>query len=650
MIMHESKKRFISIKFKLYSMFLVIISFYSVAIIFTMIVIIKNGMEPQMVKHAYTTITSTAVIFLILCLLIWSLFIKQVLLKPLLNLQILMARMENGEFAIRGKVLSNDEIGALMTALNNSAEKIRVMMERIYETAAVLNRSSDVLADVADSVAATSEEMSAKASLANAAVEEITSNIDSTAVASSETSQNINGIASAVQEMSTTINNLASAAEETSAGVGQVSSFVEQISGSINSVSRSTKEVSTSVSSVATAVMEITISLGEINSNCERSINITIDAEARTKETNEIIGKLNDLSRHIGKIVNVINDIADQTNMLALNAAIEAASAGDAGRGFAVVANEVKELARQTAISTVEIGQQIEAMQWNMSTAVKAVERITGVIEEITEITNTIAQAVTEQSSSVGDISSAVVGAAEKVDLITGEIEDIAQNSLAVASSAVEASKGVGEIARSTSELSVASTEVTRNTEKARCKVEEVACAAMEVAREAIEIYRSTSEINEASKETASGAMKTSVASKELAGVAKNLEGLVKDFINEKVKRLMRVLKEESVNSKVVIMDAREHKKILLDLMKRQTEFEAVWTNRMDGTFIFSEPPAGLSNAKERDWWRQASEGNEYVSKIYISVITQKPCMTLSMPIQDRFGRVIGVMGADVRL
>lgn len=88
-------------------------------------------------------------------------------------------------------------------------------------------------------------------------------------------------------------------------------------------VSDSAKTVSNSVNNVVTAVKEINISLNEVSKNCEKSMQITKDAEVRAKDTNHIIETLNNTSKQISKIVNVINDIADQTNMLALNACFE---------------------------------------------------------------------------------------------------------------------------------------------------------------------------------------------------------------------------------------------------------------------------------------------------------------------------------------
>ena len=206
---------------------------------------------------------------------------------------------------------------------------------------------------------------------------------------------------------------------------GNIAEMVNQNAEGVEGVSSSFNDVTSSINSVATAIQQIDLSLHEVNKKCERSILITTDADLKAKDTNVIIEKLSVSSKQIGKVINVINDLADQTNMLALNAAIEAAGAGESGKGFAIVANEVKELAKQTADATNEISQQIMDMQNNMSEAVKAVEKIAEVIQEIFAITGTIANSVTKQSTTTTEISKAVVKAADKANYITKEITDI---------------------------------------------------------------------------------------------------------------------------------------------------------------------------------------------------------------------------------
>lgn len=441
-----------------------------------------------------------------------------------------MGKAAQGDLTVRGIPNSRDEMGELTVAFNQLLEKIQVMTKEIQTTAINLKGSAGKVLATSDMVTVSSNDISKKTSVVNQDIEKIVIGANNAASTAGETSGNINIIAAAVEEMTATVRNMASASEETSVGVGQVSHVVEEIVGSINIVANSSKDVSGAVKSIVTAVKEINISLNEVSRSCETSINVTRDASQRASETKDIIEKLNGLSKQIGKIVNVINDIADQTNMLALNAAIEAAGAGEAGKGFAVVANEVKELAKQTAEATEEISQQIDEMQGNMTGAVQAVGRINQVIEEIGNISNTIAAAVTEQSATVGEISNSVVDAAGKVELITGEINVIAVNSNNASRSLDEASKGVKEIARSATELSTAVDEVAKNSTTAARRVDEVARNAGEISGSVTIVATNVSDISDLAVHSARQAVDSKGDANELAMLAETLDGLVKQF------------------------------------------------------------------------------------------------------------------------
>ncbi len=482
------------------------------------------------VAHTSYIVLIVAIAAGIIAALILRVYIADKIASPIKELEGLMEGIGDGDLTIRGEIRSKDELGMFTESFNNLIDKMHSMTSDVYETALLLNQSSDGLLNIADTLAANSEEMNAKTGVVSAAVHEITVSIESTAAASSEASSNISVIASAIEEMSATVRNLASASEETSVSVDQVSSVVAQISDRIDSAADSSEQVATSVNSVATAVKELNISLNEVSKSCDRSIAITKDAEGKAKDTNEIIEKLNRSSKQIGKIVNVINDIADQTNMLALNAAIEAAGAGEAGKGFAVVASEVKELAKQTAEATDEIAQQIEEMQLDMGDAVSAVETITVVIEEIDNITNAIASAVTEQSAITGEISNSVVKAASEVSRVSSEVGGVAENAREASKSLSEASLGVREIARSSSELSTAANEIAQNTEVASRKVIDVARSTDEISKGTSEISQNIEEITAAANDTANQAMETSTSASSLSEHAKKLESLVKQY------------------------------------------------------------------------------------------------------------------------
>ncbi len=470
------------------------------------------------------------VIVALISALISIMLLNRMISNPIEEIRKLMAKAEQGDLTVRGEVKSGDEIGQLTQSFNQFIGKIQQMFVDIRGSAVIINKSLGDMSGMANSMASRNTEMNKKISVINSAVGQITESITVTAATSSETSNHINMNAAALEDMFSSVQKLASASEEIAASLEQVAVSVEQNSESINKISDSAQDMSASVNSAAAAVKEINISLNDVSRNCDRSIQITDNAGLRAGETREIIGKLNESSKQIGKIVNVINDIAEQTKMLALNAAIEAAGAGEAGRGFAVVANEVKELAKQTAEATDEISLQIEAMQANMVGAVQAVETISRVIDETTDITNTIASAVTEQSASTDEISKSVVLAAEKVSHITREIGEAASNAKQAAQLIDETSKGLQEVARSTNELSVSANEASDNTMKASDKVALVASDAAEISRGAVEIAQSMQEISQVASETAEGAEKTSRSAGELADMANNMVVLIKHY------------------------------------------------------------------------------------------------------------------------
>src|SRR5207302_2389874 len=119
--------------------------------------------------------------------------------------------------------------------------------------------------------------------------------------------------------------------------------------------------------------------------------------------------------------------IAEQTNLLALNATIEAAQAGEAGKGFAVVASEVKELAKETARATEDIGRKIAAIQADTRGAVEGIRHISAVIDQISDIQNTIAGAVEEQAATTGEMGRNVHAAALSTMEIAHNVTGVAQ-------------------------------------------------------------------------------------------------------------------------------------------------------------------------------------------------------------------------------
>ena len=450
--------------------------------------------------------------------------------KPIEHILEKMDKASEGDLTARGDSLTNDEIGQLTKGFNTLMEKTSEALSEIKNAAKSLEYSSNDLEKSSSNMAASSEETSSKVTVVSSAVEQMSASITQAGKTLAATSKNTVAVASAIEEMSGTIRNLAAASEEASAGVNNSIKLVGDISNRINDVSQSAVLVTKEMDDVVQSVKEVTVSINEVNKQCSNSMVITTDAGKKASETDQIIQKLNKSSKLIGKIVGVINDIADQTNMLALNATIEAAGAGEAGKGFAVVANEVKELAKKTAESTDEISQQIEDMQVNMDDAVKAVADIIKVIQEISNITNSIAVSVTEQSTNTSGISNAAVRAAERVNNITKEIEHISKNAVMVTKSSEESGKGVNEIAKSATELTKAADEVAMNTERTAVSINEITKASEETEKGTNEISRSIQEINIASNEVAKNSSLTNQSAQDLFELSKKLNQLVNQF------------------------------------------------------------------------------------------------------------------------
>lgn len=170
-------------------------------------------------------------------------------------------------------------------------------------------------------------------------------------------------------------------------------------------VAAAAEQASVNVQTVASAADQLAASIGEIGRQVAHSHQMSQGAVTQAETVNTLVLGLAAAATKIDDVVNLINDIARQTNMLALNATIEAARAGEAGKGFAVVANEVKGLANQTAHATEEISKQISAVQTATNDAVGAIKAIGATISEISEIGAAIAAAVEQQGVATKEIA-----------------------------------------------------------------------------------------------------------------------------------------------------------------------------------------------------------------------------------------------------
>ena len=251
--------------------------------------------------------------------------------------------------------------------------------------------------------------------------------------------ENVQALASASEELTSVSQQMASSAEETRAQANVVSSAGEQMSKNAQSVSKSVEDLGASIREIAKSAHE--------------AAKVATTGVEVANTTNTTVAKLGESSAEIGKVLKVITSIAQQTNLLALNATIEAARAGEAGKGFAVVANEVKELARETAKATEDIGQKIEAIRQVTQGSVEAIAQISKIIIQINDYQSTIASAVEEQSATAREIGVSGSDAARGSAEIARNITAVAQASQHAAEGASNTQKAAGELARMASAL-----------------------------------------------------------------------------------------------------------------------------------------------------------------------------------------------------
>jgi len=298
-------------------------------------------------------------------------------------------------------------------------KEIRFRMDRLRGVISQVNQSLDFTLRIPIK---RMDELGSSADAFNKLVERLQGNLKSITTGAQS-------VASAANAMATTSNQVAAASHQQSEAASNMAATVEEMTVSINHVGDRAQEAN-----------RISSESGQLAISGEKVIGQTVSdiqgIALTVHEAAELIHGLEQHSQQISKVVSVIKEVADQTNLLALNAAIEAARAGEQGRGFAVVADEVRKLAERTGNSTKEIASTVDTMRTNASNAVicmqGVVSKVTDGVERAQEANRSIKQIGEGSRNAVAmvtEIANAIREQGSATNNIATQVERIAQMS-----------------------------------------------------------------------------------------------------------------------------------------------------------------------------------------------------------------------------
>jgi len=360
----------------------------------------------------------------------------RMVIKPVAEMVKITEKIAGGDFSLKVNTKSRDEIGSIAIALNKMVENLKVMINKIRESAAT--------------VAATAEQ-------ASATTQEIASSSENQSAATEET-------LSSMEELDSSIQNISKNVQEVSVNVEQVSSLINEMEKMMEDVTKIAEEVHTKSQNSIKAT-DIGQEAVDKSKNGMDEIN---------KAVNNLVSVIKGLGKSavdIGEIVDVIDDIAEQTNLLALNAAIEAARAGEHGRGFAVVAGAVRSLAEKSGDATKEITKLIRGIQEEVNSAVdtakegaEQVEQGVKLVEDMEDALQTIKEAVEHTAREVMVVKNLMDNQNEQIKHVVKATNTVNELANTIAATVEEQTAASSEVVRAVENISDSSNQIASGT------------------------------------------------------------------------------------------------------------------------------------------------------------------------------------------
>ncbi|HMK49920.1 MAG TPA: HAMP domain-containing methyl-accepting chemotaxis protein, partial [Thermodesulfovibrionales bacterium] len=488
-------------------------------------------------------------------------FLRRLVLVPVQSIERAVESLAEGDFSFKGLVETDDEIGRLTGSLKRSATSLGNMLFGI-------RNSSRQTVEISEKVGGKFTKIAETTRLESEAIANIASSIEEMNSATAEISVNTGGLAvsaentvTSMEEMVSSIAHVANNAQDLSTAVDSTSISIEELSVTIKEVAQKAEELTAASEETLAAIEEISSSVKEVEMSAKDSamlsekvkndastlglaaVEKTIDGmkniKSSVERTANVIMKLGGRSDEIGKILNVIDDITDQTTLLALNAAILAAQAGEHGKGFSVVADEIKDLAERTSFSTQEIASLIQAVQKEVKDAINSMNEGLRSVEEGFNV-----------ARDAGDALSKIVESSKQSAEMSFSIERSTTEQAKAARLVTEAMEKVknmvSQVAKATSEQSKGANLITKATEKVRDVANRVKLATEEQQMSTRFISESMDQISEKSHQIAkaineqrAGSNQIFISIEKIKDIPRNNMDFISD-IDESLKTLVK--------------------------------------------------------------------------------------------------------------
>ena len=414
------------------------------------------------------------------------------------------------QFGVKGKM---DVIGELGRGMN---EAVKGIILKTKESSANVDTAVKRIAEGVFSIKKGSEDQTAAMADVSASIEElhkiaqnIAKGMEQLLKLSEDTSSSILEMAASVEEVNGSVADLTVAVGETSTSIQEIDSSLKEVAAGVDNISRGADETASSLIQINASAMEIEkharegVELSnEVAGEGEKGVKAVELAHAGMEKIKQsvnslaaVIDELGQRSKEIGKIVNVIDDVAMETNLLALNATILAAQAGEHGKGFNVVADEVRELSERTAASTREITGIVSGIQGQIDRAVTSVEEgmakvvegeklstettlvfkgITGRFKAFQSMSLEIAKATKEQTSSSKQVMQNIEGITNTIHQMAMATHEQSQGTGQVVKAVENMRELASQIKKATTEQAQGSKIIASNTENMMKSVEEI--------------------------------------------------------------------------------------------------------------------------------------------------------------------------------